>query len=87
MKRQHHHHVPMEPEWEALFNLCILLLEAIEQVVEWCQSDVSVCVCVCVSVCVCVCVCVCVSVSMSMFVCSPTHKLKDCVCSVVATKN
>ena len=53
MKRQHYHHVPMEPEWEALFNLCILLLEAIEQVVEWCQSDVSVFVClsVCMSVC------------------------------------
>ena len=42
MKRQHYQHVVMEPEWETLFNLCILLLEVIEQVVEWCQSDVSV---------------------------------------------
>ena len=42
MKRQHYQHVVMEPEWETLFNLCILLLEVIEQMVEWCQSDVSV---------------------------------------------
>ena len=43
MKRQHYQHIAMEPEWESLFNICILLLDVIEQVVEWCQSDVSVC--------------------------------------------
>lgn len=41
----------MEPEWETLFNLCILLLEVIEQVVEWCQSDVSVLINGCVLIC------------------------------------
>ena len=50
MKRQHYQHVVMEPEWETLFNLCILLLEVIEQIVEWCQSDVSVFVYVCLYV-------------------------------------
>ena len=43
MMRQHRQHIMMEPEGETLFNLCILLLDSIEQVVEWCQSDVSVC--------------------------------------------
>ena len=41
--RQHFHHIPVEPEWETLFNLCIMLLEAIELFVEWCHSDVSGC--------------------------------------------
>ena len=77
MKRQHYQHIAMEPEWEMLFNVCILLLEAIEQVVEWCQSDVSVCVhapiCLslyapflCVSVCLCL---VCVSICPSVCLC------------------
>ena len=39
--RQHVHHIPIEPEWETLFNLCIMLVEAIELFVEWCHSDVS----------------------------------------------
>ena len=48
MKRQHYQHIAMEPEWESLFNICILLLDVIEQIVDWCQSDVSV-LCVCLS--------------------------------------
>ena len=46
VKRQRGVHVEREHPWEALFNFLIVLQQPIQQFIQWCISDVSLCVCV-----------------------------------------